>query len=149
MSRLQLLYLHATIALTTLTGAVFAYMKYFMRSEDEFSVVNHPLQPHMLSAHVVIAPLLLFVLGWTFSNHMLPKHRFGNGVNRKSGMLSMLLIVPMTLSAYLMQVSTDESIRYAMTVAHWVSSGVFVVGYAAHLIKRADAAAPGGAPPAA
>lgn len=143
MSRLQLFYLHATVVLTTLTGAVFAYMKFFMRSDDEFSVVNHPLQPHMLSAHVVVAPLLLFVLGWSFSNHMLPKHRFGDGSNRRSGVLSMLLIVPMTLSAYLMQIATDETLRQAMAIAHWVSSGVFVAGYLVHLIKPAAASVPG------
>ena len=135
MSRLQLFYLHASIALTAITGVVFAYMKYFMTGADEFSVVNHPLQPHMLAAHVVIAPLLLFVLGWVFSNHMLPKYRFGNGKNRRSGMWSMLLIAPMTLSAYFLQIATNETLREAMAVAHWVSSGLFVIGYVVHLVK--------------
>lgn len=136
MSRAQLVWLHLTVALTTLTGAVFAVMKYWLESTDEFSVVNHPWQPHMLSAHVVVAPIVLFVLGWTFSNHMLPKYRFGNGKNRKSGVGAMLLIAPMTLSAYLLQISVDESLRQAMAIAHWVSSGVFVVAYVAHLFHR-------------
>lgn len=135
MSRLQLLWLHLATALTALTGIVFAVMKYFMTSDDEFSVVNHPLQPHMLAAHVVIAPLLLFVLGWTFSNHMLPKWRFGDGRNQRSGLASMWLIIPMTLSAYLLQVATNETLREAMAMAHWVSSGAFVIGYAVHMIK--------------
>ena len=140
MSRLQLFYLHASIALTTITGVVFAVMKYFMKGTDEFSVVNHPWQPHMLAAHVVIAPLLLFVLGWSFSNHMLPKYRFGNGKNRRSGMWSMLLIAPMTLSAYLLQIATNETLREAMAAAHWVSSGLFVIGYAVHLVKPKEKA---------
>ena len=71
--------LHLSVALTTITGAVFAFMRYFMKSTDEFSVANHPMQPYMLAAHVVVAPLLLFILGWTFSNHMVPKYRFGDG----------------------------------------------------------------------
>lgn len=135
MTRAQLVCLHLTVALTTLTGAVFAVMKYWLEGADEFSVVNHPWQPHMLSAHVVIAPVVLFVLGWTFSNHMLPKYRFGDDRNRKSGIGAMLLIAPMTLSAYLLQVSVDESLRQAMAIAHWVSSGVFVVAYALHLLQ--------------
>lgn len=135
MSRGQLVWLHLTVALTTLTGVVFAVMKYFLKSEDEFSVVNHPWQPHMLSAHVVIAPVVLFLLGWTFSNHMLPKYRFGNGKNRRSGVGAMLLIAPMTLSAYLLQISVEESLRQAMAIAHWVSSGLFVIGYVVHLLK--------------
>lgn len=136
MTRAQLICLHLSLALTTITGIVFAVMKYFMTSADEFSVVNHPLQPHMLAAHVVIAPLALFVLGWTFSSHMLPKYRFGNGENRKSGIATMILIAPMVLSAYLLQIATNESLRQSMAIAHWVSSGVFVVGYVAHLLRK-------------
>ena len=128
--------MHIACALTALTGVVFAWMKYFMKSADEFAVANHPWQPHMLALHVVIAPLLLFVLGWTFSNHMMPKLRFGDGTNRKRGILLLWTLAPMVLSAYLLQIATNESLRQAMTIAHWVSSGVFVIGYVAHLIVR-------------
>lgn len=140
MSRLQLLWLHLTFALTAITGIVFAVMKYFMKSADELSVVNHPLQPHMLAVHVVAAPFLLFVLGWTFSNHIVPKYRFGDGTNRRSGVGQALLIVPMALSGYLLQVSVDETLREAMAWAHWIASGVFVIGYLIHLLPaRSDA----------
>jgi uncharacterized membrane protein YidH (DUF202 family) len=134
MSRLQLFWLHLSIGLTAITGVVFAVMRYFLESTDEFSVVNHPLQPHMLSIHVVAAPIALFLLGWTFSNHMVPKHRFGDGQNARTGLASMWLIAPMTLSAYLLQISTNDTVRQAMAVAHWVTSGVFVVSYVVHLV---------------
>jgi hypothetical protein len=132
-SRLQLFWLHLSVALTTLTGIVFAVMKYLMTTADEFSVVNHPLQPHMLAAHVVIAPAMLFLLGWTFSNHILPKFRFGDGTNRRTGIASSALIIPMALSAYLLQVSTNETLREVMAWAHWISSAVFVLAYLIHL----------------
>ena len=136
MSRLQVVWLHVTVALTAITGIVFAVMKYLMKSEDEFSVVNHPLQPHMLAMHVVVAPAVLFVLGWTFSNHILPKYRFGNGRNRRSGITQALLIIPMALSGYLLQVSVNETLREAMAWSHWIASGVFVVGYVSHLFVK-------------
>jgi uncharacterized membrane protein YidH (DUF202 family) len=138
MSRWQLIWLQLSAALTAITGIVFAAMKYFMKSDDDFAVVNHPLQPHMLAAHVVVAPLLLFILGWTFSNHMMPKYRFGNGKNRFSGVASMALIIPMALSAYLLQIATNETLRQAMAVAHWITSGLFVIAYAIHLLKPRD-----------
>jgi hypothetical protein len=139
-TRLQLFWLHLTVALTAITGVVFAVMKYFLKSDDPFSVVNHPLQPHMLATHVVVAPFVLFFLGWTFSNHILPKYRFGNGKNRKTGIATALLIVPMALSGYLLQVSVNETLRDAMAWAHWITSGVFVIGYVIHLINgRSDA----------
>ena len=136
MSRAQRVWLHVSVALTAITGVVFAVMKYFMKSSDEFSVVNHPLQPWMLAAHVVIAPAVLFLLGWTFSNHMLPKYRYGDGSNRKTGVAQMALIVPMALSAYLLQVSTNENLRQVMAAAHWITSGAFVLSYAVHLLLK-------------
>lgn len=139
MSRNQLVWLHLSVALTAITGVVFAVMKYFMKSTDEFSVVNHPMQPYMLAAHVVIAPAVLFILGWTFSNHMLPKYRFGDGSNKKTGIAQMALIVPMALSAYLLQVSTNETLREAMAMAHWITSGIFVISYVVHLFKPNNA----------
>lgn len=143
MSRLQLAWLHLSVALTAITGLVFAFMKYFMTSDDEFSVVNHPWQPHMLAAHVVIAPLVLFILGWVFSNHMLPKWRFGDGQNKKTGLAAMWLIVPMTLSAYLLQVATNETLREVMAWAHWITSAIFVAAYVIHLIIGRRVAAAG------
>jgi hypothetical protein len=136
MSRWQLIWLHVSVWLTTATGVIFAWMKYAMTTDDEFAVVNHPLQPHMLAAHVVLAPLALFVLGWTFSNHMMPKYRFGDGERRASGIAGALLLAPMTLSAYLLQISTAETVREAMAVAHWVSSGVFVLAWIVHLVTK-------------
>lgn len=135
MTRTQLVWLHVSVALTAITGVVFAVMKYLMTGADEFSVVNHPMQPYMLAAHVVIAPAVLFILGWTFSNHMLPKYRFGDGSNKKTGIAQMALIVPMALSAYLLQISTNEALREAMAMAHWITSGIFVVGYVVHLFR--------------
>lgn len=134
MSRLQRFWLHCSAAITALTGIVFAWMKYFMTTGDEFAVVNHPAQPWMLATHVVVAPLLLFILGWTFSNHMLPKSRFGDETNRRSGTSAMWLIIPMTASGYFLQVATNEALRQAMEWAHWVTSGLFVVVYVVHLV---------------
>ena len=136
MSRAQLLSLHLSIALTALSGIVFAWMKYAMKSDDPFAVANHPMQPHMLSAHVIVAPALVFVLGWTFGNHMWPRIVIGDPRRRFTGWSAMILIVPMTVSGYLLQIATDDSIRKAMAIAHWITSGIFVVGYIAHLTRR-------------
>ena len=138
MTKTEKITVWGSTAVMTATGVAIGWMEYMMTPSDTFAVVNHPWQPQMLSAHVVVSPIVLFLLGWTFSNHMLPKYRFGNGKNRRTGVGAMLLIVPMTLSAYLLQISVDERLRQAMAIAHWISSGVFVLAYAAHLIYRRD-----------
>ena len=136
MSRAQLLWLHISTALTALTGIVFAWMKYAMKSDDPFAVANHPMQPHMLSAHVVIAPAMTFVLGWTFANHIWPRIAIGDPRRRLTGLTATILIAPMIASGYLLQIATSDAIRNAMAVAHWISSGVFVLAYCAHLLSK-------------
>ena len=135
MSRAQIVTLQIAVALTAITGVVFAWMKYAMKSDDPFAVVNHPLQPWMLSAHVVVAPLALFAFGWIFGNHIFPA--FANGSRKRpSGVSAMWLLAPMVVSGYLMQVSTADALRHAMAIAHWISSGAFVVAYLFHIFFR-------------
>jgi len=136
MSRAQLLSLHVSIALTALTGIVFAWMKYLMKSSDPFAVVNHPLQPYMLSAHVLLAPAMTFVLGWTFANHMWPRIMLGDPRRRFTGLSATILIAPMVVSGYLLQISTSDAIRNAMAIGHGAASAVFVLGYIAHLARK-------------
>jgi hypothetical protein len=129
-------FLHASVALMTITGVVFAVMKYWMKSGDPFAVVNHPWQPHMLSAHVVLAPLAVFAFGWIFAVHTLPK--LANGApNRISGIANIVLIALMVASGYLLQISTGDATRRAFAVEHWVFSGLFVGSYVAHLFGSA------------
>jgi hypothetical protein len=136
MSRAQIVFLHVSIAVVAATGCAFAFMKYAMTSGDPFAVANHPWQPHMLSAHVLVAPLAVFAFGWTFANHIWPA--VVNGApNRGSGIATMLLIAPMVATGYLMQIATEETTRHAFAVVHWICSGAFVVGYLVHLRSTA------------
>lgn len=136
MTRAQVVYLQLCVLITTLTGTVFAVMKYAMKNDDPFAVVNHPLQPYMLAAHVVIAPLLVFGFGWIFANHIWPGFTSGIARKRKSGLWSMGAIAPMVLSGYLLQISTADATRQAMAIAHWISSALFVIAYVIHLITK-------------
>src|SRR5881275_453130 len=92
----------------------------------------------MLSAHVVVAPLAVFAFGWIFGNHILPA--FTNGSRKRpTGVSAMWMLAPMVVSGYLMQVSTADALRQAMAIAHWISSGAFVVAYVAHILFRVGA----------
>ena len=129
-------FLNISVALSALTGLVFAWMKYWMKSADPFAVVNHPWQPHLLSAHVLVAPLAVFAFGWTFGNHIWPA-LVNRAPNRASGIMSMVLIIPMVITGYLMQISTEDAARHGFAVAHWIASGLYLAGYVAHLFGSA------------
>ena len=137
MSRAQVIVFQISVVLMTVTGALFAWMKYFMKSDDPFAVVNHRMQPWMLAAHIVIAPLALFAIGWIFGPHIGPGLTNPYAPKRKSGVWSFIGIAPMVFSGYLLQVSTGDAIRKAMSVTHWIASAFFLVAYVVHLaIKR-------------
>ncbi len=137
MSRVAVVLIHLSMAAVAITGIVFAWMKYFMTTDDPFAVANHPWQPGMLAAHVVLAPAAVFVLGWLWSAHILPKLRSGTRARKKSGVLGAVLIAPMVFSGVLLQASTSEALRSAMEIAHWIASGFFVVAYLVHQLLRA------------
>lgn len=136
MSRIESAYLHVTFAAVAITGTIFPFMKYFMKTDDPFAVANHPWQPYLLDVHVVFAPLLAFGLGLIFSNHVLPGLRGGSAPGRTSGYVAILTVAPMILSGYLMQVVTHEQIQFAMRLAHWISSAVFTLAYLGHQLPR-------------
>ena len=136
MTKLQAWLLHLSVIVLTVTGVVFAWMKYWMKTDDPFAVANHPAQPHMLHIHVIAAPVGVFALGLIYMSHIWMKYRFGSPPRRKSGVSALLLLAPMILSGYFMQVVTSESLMYAMKVTHWISSGLFVVVYLVHQIVK-------------
>lgn len=129
-------FVHLTMALTTLSGIVFAVMKYAMESDDPFAVANHPLQPYALDAHVIVAPVALFGFGLIFHSHIWKKYRSPARARRSSGLAIMSLLIPMTLSGYLLQVSANETMRETMAILHWISSGVFALGYLVHQFSK-------------
>jgi len=143
MTRAQVALLQLSLLGMTLTGLVFAWMKYFTKSDDPFAVVNHPWQPHMMTAHVLLGPVAMFAIGWVFGNHIWPAYR-GGAPNRPSGIVSMLFIVPMTISGYLMQVSVDDAARKAFAISHWISVGLFLAAYVVHLIPTGPSPRPRG-----
>ena len=134
MSRTQVVLLQLSVVLMAATGVVFAWMKYFMKPADEFAVINHPMQPWMLAAHVVLAPFAVFAFGWAFGPHIWPGIQKRNAPKRASGLWSVAFIAPMVVSGYLMQVTTTDVIRHTMAVAHWISSAWFLVAYVVHAV---------------
>jgi hypothetical protein len=85
-------------------------MKYFMTSSDEFSVVDHPMQPHARGARHH-RPALLFL------RRRSPIHPaevpLRTGKNRRTGITSWALILPMALSL-LPAGLTNETLREVM-----------------------------------
>ena len=117
-----------------MTGIIYFSMKYGLVTDDPFAVVNHPWQPLMLSLHVVAAPVLILLFGIVLRSHILKKLGSKHQPDRRTGWMSLLSFVAMALSGYLLQVASSAVWLNTLIVVHLVTSGVFLVGYVAHLV---------------
>ena len=131
MSRAERLFLHTANGLVGGTGLVYAAMRYLMNAADEWSVVNHPWQPHVQHLHVLAAPLLVFAVGLIWSRHVSAKYRNG-GQGRFAGIGLVVALVPMAASGYLIQVTVDPFWRTVWIVVHVASSLVWLGTLALH-----------------
>ena len=117
---------------TAVTGLVYLWMKYFLTPVDPWAVINHPWQPWVLKAHILVAPLLVFSVGLIAVKHIWRHLRQGRKDGRRSGLLSFLVLAPMVVSGYVIQSVSSEG---ALRVVAWVHIGaslLFVAGVAVH-----------------
>jgi hypothetical protein len=123
-----------------ITGYAYFWMKYGMRSDDPFAVVNHPWQAIMLNLHVVGAPAFILISGIVFNSHVMKKLRAPQLPNRTSGLTSLAMFAIMVISGYLLQIASNDAWLQALVVIHVASGAIFSITYTAHLIISAKLA---------
>ena len=133
MNRFESWLLHLSTVALTITGLVYAWMRYLMKPSDPFSVVNHPWEPHFLSTHILVAPLLLIAFGFILHGHILFKISVGARTAKKSGLLLIPLFAVMVISGYLLQVIVSD-FRKALVWIHLVSGAGWSLFYLTHQI---------------
>lgn len=132
MTRFERLLLWWSTLVVALTGLAFAYFKYLVPPPDEFAVVNHPLQPVVLKLHIVTAPVLVFALGQIATRHIGARLRAAQPHARRSGVIAALVLVPMVVTGYLLQVFTNAGLLTALAWSHLGLGTVFALAAAVH-----------------
>jgi FAD:protein FMN transferase len=132
-NRLESWLLHLSTAVLAFTGILYAWMHYLMKSDDPFSVVNHPWEPHLLSIHILAAPLLLLAFGIILHSHIVFKIVSGSRIGRKSGWILIPAFAVMIISGYLLQVINSD-FRKVLVVVHLVSGVIWGIVYVGHQI---------------
>ncbi len=134
MSRFERWAVWTTSLLTVATGLAYLWLKYGLEPAEPWAVINHPLQPVVLKAHIVVSPLLLFAIGMIATRHIWRHWRSGVGWGRRSGVTTVLATAPMVLTGYLIQVVTAAPL---LAVAQWIHVGtgvVFALGLGVHQV---------------
>lgn len=133
-----------TSAVTAVTGLGLFWLEYFVATDDLFAVINHPLEPWLLKAHILAAPALIFAIGLIASRHIWRHYRSGIRWGRRSGIATVLMAAPMVVTGYLIQILTHRGWIEAMGIAHLVFGVIYCVGLLLHqvFVRRG----PGGKP---
>ena len=137
---------HLSTIIVTATGTIYFWMEYFMKTDDPFALVNHPWQPAMMSLHVIVAPVLTFVLGLTVNSHVRKKLASRIRSNRISGLAALVTFPGMVVSGYLLQVSTSDLLSKVSLVTHLITSAVFALTYIVHQVVSIRMARAAGVP---
>jgi hypothetical protein len=133
-TRLEKWSLHVAALLTGATGLGYGWLRYFGQVQGDFGPEPHRLQGPFQHLHVLTAPLLLFALGMVVRGHLWPKLRGGRPEGRRTGIFLALVLAPMALSAYGLQISTEPAWRNGLAWVHGVTSLLFLAAYLIHLL---------------
>lgn len=114
------------------TGLAYWWMKHRMEPVTEWAAINHPLQPWILKAHIIAAPVLVFAVGLIASDHILKHARKPKLPGRKSGHTALWFLIPMTISGYLIQTVTHQGWLRLLAWLHLGTGTVYLLGLAAH-----------------
>jgi hypothetical protein len=136
MSRFESWMMHLANLLVGGTGLVYAWMLYFVHPTDPYAVINHPWQPQVQHLHILVAPLLVFVVGLVWQRHVWSHWSRGVSKGRRTGLSMALTLVPMVVSGYLIQTAVDADWRKAWVVVHLIASGLWVAGYLVHQVPQ-------------
>lgn len=140
MSRGEARLAHAATFLVGVTGLYYGWMRYLAQPEDPFAIVNHPWQPHLLAAHILLAPLLVFACALFWSDHVWKRVRSGFRARRTTGLWLFALFFVMVFSGYLIQTAVEEGWELLWIWVHGVSSCLWLAAYMVHQLagrKRA------------
>ncbi len=135
MSRVERLSVWISTALVTVTGLAFAWMKYVLEPADPWAVINHPLQPWLLKAHILTAPILVFAVGSITLRHVWRHWKSRAQAGRRSGTLAALTLVPMIFTGYLIQAVTSSFWLTALGVVHLGVGTAFAGAVLVHRIR--------------
>ena len=139
MKRWEAWWNHAAIAAVSLSGLAYGIFKYFVPGSDPDSRIGHPLQPVLLKAHILVAPLAVFAVGLIFRRHALARIQIGESHGRRTGTLMVWLVLPLTVTGYLIQVFVETAPVRAAAWSHAGLGVAFLLGYAVHPKRKASA----------
>jgi hypothetical protein len=125
---------HSSNALVSLTGLLYAIVLWCLeKPPSDYGSPIHPWEPGTKTLHLLVAPLLVFGLGWIWHSHVQGQLRKKAPRKKASGLGLVALALPMVASGYAFQVAVEETWRQFWSQAHLWSGILWVLASLLHL----------------
>jgi hypothetical protein len=116
------------------TGVLWLLFHYFVGHRGPFGPTVSPLEPWWLTLHGAFAFAAVWIFGVLWGVHI-PAGWSGRKRHLSGGLL-VALLAWLIISGYLLYYVSDEQLRAATSLAHWLIGLVVPIGFLAHRLKR-------------
>jgi hypothetical protein len=130
---------HAAVFAAAATGLPLLWTRYVAPVPEDLD--PPPIDATAQHWHVLLVPLLVFLLGVLWPLHVLPALRARRAL-RASGLALLALAAVMIASGYVAQVLLDEGWRRATGWIHALSSALWLVAFVLHVARAPRAPSP-------
>src|SRR5690606_7539551 len=127
MKKKEKAWLWILMILLTISGLAYWYFKKLYTNPDPFALGSHPMQAWMMRAHLLLAPLFVFLLGWISLSHVRPRYRSKISMGRKTGILNFFALVICVLTGYYLQLLTSKAIANYVGWVHVITGLIALV----------------------
>lgn len=124
--------------LMIISGSAYFVFKHWIENDDPFSILNHPLEPVALGAHILASPVLIFLFGLLFRSHVQAMLKRRPHRARALGSLTASFFVVTVLSGYLLQIVTMPVLHQALVYVHPACGLCFGLVFGIHSLRRKD-----------
>lgn len=121
--------------LVVITSFVYFIAKYFLEIEGEWGPETHPLTIIFQKVHILTVPFLVFAVGMIFSNHVWKRIETGYKKSRNSGIFLLILLILMSVTGYLIQITDNQNFREYSAYIHVAVSIIWSVIFSYHHIS--------------
>ena len=104
---------------TWLSGAVWLLFHYFLTRRGEFGSEPNPFEFWMLAFHGACAFVVLWLMGWLWTTHIMPWWR-GRQRRRASGIVVISFAGVLIVSGYLLYYGSGDTLRDWTALVHWI-----------------------------
>ena len=132
MTTFQRQFVYISTIAAFISGVLYIGLRTFAEPEDPWAIVNHPLEPWALKAHILTAPIMLFAVGLITAQHIIRSLRSSLPNGRQSGLIMTVLFGPLALTGYLLQTVISPLVTSILSWTHLGLGLICAVALAIH-----------------